>query len=209
MAVVVEEATASMVGTVEGAALVRALRSVAPFTSADKWGIDILRCIRLDADGDTLTVVATDRYVLGSYRVAYTGPTFGASVPVADAKRVADAVAAHGKANPHLQHFYALTVDGDTLTVSWAGVHLITVSLDVVSHFPAWRALIPDVVDAGHGGIVAVNPVYLARFAKVEPAEGKKGGTPMTMRLRDALKPVRIDIGDVFTGLIMPVRIAR
>lgn len=56
--------------------------------------------------------------------------------------------------------------------------------------------------EAGVAPPVAFNPEYLARFARVS----RRRGESMHVRLTTNARPMRITIGEHFTGLVMPVR---
>jgi DNA polymerase III sliding clamp (beta) subunit (PCNA family) len=186
-------------GTIMAPVLVAALAAVIPHASTDVT-LPFLRSVRFEtsADQTTLTVVATNRYTLGSYRLAWDGGPVAASIDLDDAKAL---LAYAKKASKHIP--LALTFGEEQVD---AFDFSRRVEYRYLSEaFPAWNMLIPSIdrKSVNYIGRIGFNPAYLAMFAKAADKQ-----EPMILTFGDTpTKSVRVDIGDNFTGLIMPVRI--
>lgn len=194
--------------TVNAPAGCAALRNALLYVAGDA-ARPSLDAVRLESDGTTVTIVATDSYCLSRETIGYDqGVTahdpFTASIP---AEVVKQATKAAGR-RPY--GFLTVTVGaGDAygndapVTVEVAGA---TFTGRDPGGFPEWHRLVPDWTDTADAQSVtlpAFNPKLLARLAKVEkdcPTD------PVRFRLVDALKPSIVTIGERFTALYMPVR---
>jgi DNA polymerase III sliding clamp (beta) subunit (PCNA family) len=182
-----------------------ALKGIVNFASTDDT-VPVLRHVQLIAEGETLTLVATDRYVAGTWRLAYQGEPFTATLHVDDCKRVAELVK-HKQKGDQLQA--TLTLDGLRLTVTGPFGETMTVSTGDYD-YPRILSLIPAKVEdktedkpKPEGvSMVALNPGLMAKFAKVVTRH-----EPILLSFTTARKPVRVDGGEHFTGVIMPMRI--
>lgn len=195
-----ESATIAGKGTVSPAALVAGLTAVLPHAAAKSGHILALTAIKFSAPSGSkvLTVVATDRYTLGTYRLDWDGGEVDALLNADDAK----ALLAFAKKAAKLYRI-GLTFT-DTRLEAFDFDRRTEFRLNTDSPFPAWERLIPDAV-AGTDRIdrIGFTPAYMARFAKA----GERN-TPMVLTMpASAVMAVRVDVGPDFTGLIMTVRI--
>lgn len=187
----------TQVGTLAGVDLAAALTSVLPMAGTDDT-LPILTCVHFETRDGELVLATTNRYLLGTYRLDWDGPEVEALVAGREAKEMLAFAKKAGKAP------VTLTFDGREVTVA---DFERKVSLPLHDgDFPRWRALLPEQTpDRLRFGI---NPVYMAAFAKVIPYVGDKpGALPVTMSVGMPNKPMRVEIGERFVGLIMPVRL--
>lgn len=177
----------------------RALTSVLPFAATDKT-IEQLCAVRLSVRAaGSLLVESTNRFVAGRYTVGVQSegfepaliPTKGVKTLIASLKDV-DAPAP--VTLTHSEMFLSLSVYGGSVM---AGVPTIK------DDFPKIEHLIPDVSEAIPTEYVGVDPKRLALFSKVI---GEHKNTPMRLTFFGSLKPVRVDIGERFTGIVMPIK---
>jgi hypothetical protein len=187
----VEPAKPDGVGTVLAEDLVAGLTAVLPMTADPKDALPMLASVKFETDGDELTLVSTDRYTLGTYRMAWDGGHVDATV--AEPK---DLLTFAKKAK--IEGYLTLTFSKESVEVASASAKATYRLYD--GEFPRWRMLLPT-EDPGDV-VFGVNPQMMARFAKA----GDKF-TPMRVSFRSPAKPVRVQIGEAFDGLIMPVRL--
>lgn len=186
--------------------LADALRVGSLFASTDKT-IPMLHAVRLEFDGKALTALATDRYTAGLFTVDGEGDAFNANVSVAVVKQILTSLKGAPsyapveviieEVSPFTHKITVRTFDGE-----------ITATLND-GDFPKLRALIPDAHNGdgtGNVGMVSFDPAYLAKFAKVQTGRTK---VPARFSLSAPMKPARVDIGENFVGVIMPMRIAK
>ncbi|MEO7555488.1 MAG: hypothetical protein ABIV94_02635 [Acidimicrobiales bacterium] len=169
-----------------------------------------LDAVRLESDGTTVTIVATDSYCLSRETIGYDeGVTvhepFTASIP---AHVVKQATKAAGR-KPH--GLLVITVGPADAYGNDAPVTVEVAGATFTGHdpggFPEWHRLMPDLPadtgDAVSCTLPAFNPKLLARLGKVEAGDS----APVRFRVVDALKPTVVTIGARFTALYMPVRV--
>jgi DNA polymerase-3 subunit beta len=192
--------TLRTLGSVKPVELLRALRSIKAFRMNDKT-IPMLCSIRVESDGSEITLAATDRYVLGSYRVRLDGQVAGEPFAWNLSARSTDMLTATLAQRPGS---CVLTERDKSLAVWEYGDTIGMFPIDDETDYPAWRALIPSdqTLADGEVGEIGFNPDNLAKFAKVDTGHRND---PMRMRF-NGRGSVRVDIGEVFTGLIMPMR---
>lgn len=183
-----------------GAQIAHGLDSVLPHAAKDD-ALPTLCAVQLTADGDTLTLAATDRYTLGTITVPYSGPAFTFLLDRPDAVTLAKLLKVACKI---VAESVTLTVDGDRLTV--ATFDTTVTYRQVAGEFPRWGRLIPsgepDATDT-----IAWGGANLAKFCKLtDPDTGSRTPAPLRVTLYGSHKPARVDVGR-FVGLIMPVRI--
>lgn len=198
--------------TMMAAALFTVLSDALLFTSSPAARLPMLEAVRLEFGAGQLVAAATDRFVLGVSRVAYSGRPFTMLVSGGEAKalakmartakrdedsrevRIEDAVCEPSK--------FAVTFrfsTGEAMTVR---------GIDV--EFPAWRHLLPS--DAARmGGLVGMgyHPARFARFTKARLAEQDAGAQMVvfpTTGDQGKPGPTVITIGENFIGLLMPIR---
>lgn len=191
-----------------------ALSDALLFTSAPSARLPFLEVIRLEFGGGQLVASATDRFVLGVSRVAYTGAAFDMMLASADAKTLikfaktakrdesAREVAIEATDVDKLSQAHALTFrfsTGESMTVRGQDYTPIK-----------WRQLVPA-DSARMGGIVGMGytPALLAKFSKVRPDEAGAGARMVvypSVTSDGRPGPTAIRIGENFIGLLMPVR---
>lgn len=174
--------------------LAAALTAVIPMAGVDDT-LPVLCAVKFEAADKVLTLATTDRYTVGTYRLDWDGPDVDALLALRDAKELL-AFAKKAKRIP-LQ----LTFTDDELAVSdWE--RKATYRL-MDAEFPRWRALMPTIEDDYER--FGVNPVFIGKFAAA--TDKKHADTLILSRRVGSLKPIRVDVGERFTGLIMPVRL--
>lgn len=187
---------------VPAAELARVIGNALPFASGDRT-VPVIVSVRLEADGETLTAVATDRYTLGADTVPMDSEPFAFLLSRDDAQRLHKVLKDAGSVDN-----VTLTVDGDTLTVN-TGPTVLSFTAQY-GEFPKWRSLLPAEDTVEPTDSVALNPEFLARFAKVAPDSGRKrkgvGAVPMRITFYGKRR-VLVRVGETFYGLIMPVRV--
>jgi hypothetical protein len=172
--------------------------------------LPVLGAVRLEVSGGTITAVATDRHRLHLDTAELSEGSTGETTTLLDRADVATMVK---------------TLKGDkgdvTLTITGSTVALFTrnatLTFDAVEGtFPRYRGLLPEHDDAvTMEGPTHFNPALLADFAKVTDGQRsyeRKANTRypvMRMQMSHPHKPARVEIGDTFVGLIMPVRVDR
>lgn len=183
------------IGETEARNLIAALNAVLPMTSKDEY-LPLLAQVKFETHDDQLVLIATDRFVLGSYRIPWFGGEVNTALGVDAAK---DLLAFCRKVKPDVLpvglKFAEREVEVDD------GQRRTTLLLsDEAESFVNWRAILParDHEDVTFG----LDPQKIAQFVKA----GDKG-VPMRVTLKARLKPVLIEVGESFTGLIMPVRL--
>lgn len=205
-----DEATEPFTATVLVDDFRRVLHNAVVFAGKDNKR-PVLTCVNLVFNADnTLTAIATDSYMIGLDTCDYDGTTpsprdvadhdpsdslsFMASR--SEIEQLLKAIAKLAAIAPA-----ALRIEGDTLTVAYAGG---TVELTrAIGQFPNWRQLVPS--STAPTERIAWNPQFLAKLAKVKTASGIN--EPAVFTLQGELKPTKIQVGDTFIGLLMPARI--
>lgn len=177
-----------------------AVHNAALSASSDKF-TPILRSVRVDLSEGV--VWGTDRYTLS--RATFDGPRDGASFTLSldDAKTLTKL--------PDPERITPKDVDTTAGTVEfvWTDGRTLTFPT-VMGDYPAVSGLMPgegSTPELGAGEI-GLNPTYVARIAKAK-AGVRHEKVPAHFRFYGPNKPVRVDIGDAFTFLIVPIRFAR
>lgn len=180
--------------------------------------VPVLDAVRIErTDDNTATLLATDRYRVARVRIParWTGEGTGFQIAAADVKRlIADGKARIAADRRLTTHDYLVTLEvgsDERLSVSaqhpYDGTEASFTTLVSPGDYPRVERLFPDTLPQSEG-MVALNPAFLADFAKVKdirPATAKDAkGTPMVIHPNGA-KPVLVTVGDWFTGLLMPV----
>lgn len=98
----------------------------------------------------------------------------------------------------------APSAEGTEVTLKLAGKTWVLSSID--GTFPRWRMLIPAEDATGEVSTIGLSAELLASFAKVKGDTGRNPKNTMRLRFQSALKPVVVNIGATFYGVIMPVR---
>ncbi|MFY1658548.1 hypothetical protein [Micromonospora sp. WMMD1274] len=187
--------------TVDVGDLRRALRVTLPFT--DRGGMPVMECVHLEAAHNNLVATATDRYTLGHLRILAAGdPLPSTLLNRRDARLLRRALDDQpGQHTARIRRVRKL--DGpDRLEVE---TERLTIRLEVVkgkypdvAHLFEVKADDPSGLDAPAN----LNPELMRPFAKA----AKVLNVPDVVRwtFRGTKKPVRVEIGRTFVGLIMP-----
>lgn len=174
--------------------LVTGLNAVIPHAGKD---VPPLNAVRFEACEMTLTLVASDRYTLGTYRIPWpSGPSaVGFTLELAEAKRLL------GFAKANRLDPLTFTLDGALEVAGYSSSIRVPVSDNT---YPKWRNLLDgtDVPSEDPLPMFNLNPVFMARFAKATVGKNPV----MRISVPAKVSKVRVDIGEQFTGLIMCVR---
>ena len=180
--------------------------------------VPTLAAVRIErTDDNTATLLATDRYRVARVRIParWTGEGTGFQIAAADVKRlIADGKARISADRRLTTHDYLVTLEvgsDERLSVSakhpYDGTEATFTTLVSPCDYPRVERLFPDTLPQSEG-MVALNPAFLADFAKVKdirPATAKDAKhTPIVLHPNGA-KPVLVTVGDWFTGLLMPL----
>jgi len=199
------------IGRVPGPALVVALNAVIQHASTDST-LPAINAVHFSAGGPddepgSLTLSATDRYTVGSYRLDWTGETGVHPVlpgvtpggPVDVTLTLAGAKAVLATAKQAGNWPVELTFGPARLAVD-AGPYGLNLD-GVTCSFPRWAQLIPA---SGDNGVPSVlfDPKLLGRFSK-GVAKGEYVRMSFDSRPNRA---VLVEVGDRFRGLIMTRR---
>lgn len=177
--------------------LVAGLNAVLPHAGTDET-LPILCAVNLTVRDGQLMLAATDRFTLGTYRLIEVEGDAAFDVML-HRRDVADLVAFAKKADKRMP----LTLEfGDReLTVSDLEGRKATYTL-LDGEFVRWWAVLPE-RDSGKT-VVGINPVNIARLAK---ATDPKHPEHIRMEVGLPHKPLRVEVGERFVGVIMPVRL--
>jgi hypothetical protein len=164
--------------------------------------LPIISGVKFEADGGKLTLIATDRYTVATYTIDWTE---GGDVDVFVCLDSAKALLTHakgcdrfGRERPGL----SLAFDAHTVTAGEAN-RRVALPLGGEQQFIQWQALVHGHVAGDGVERVGLNPTLLAKFAKA----AEKGEVMRLTFGTSPVKPVKVEIGDAFVGVIMPVRI--
>lgn len=193
--------------TFDATSLREALGNVEPHAE-HKGTLAALGAVRFECDGDTLTVVTTDRYVLATdtVKAAEPGQPFAMLLALDDIARLSALL----KGAPRNVTVWPVTfaLDGDTLTVTVPGFS--ATFRTVPAEFPRWRSIFDVAQEATTDdertvAHAAYDPKLLAKFAKVTE-HGRKANV-MRMHFSEPVKPALIEVGETFRAVIMPCRV--
>ncbi len=174
------------------------------FAAAVADNVPAIAVVHLEARSDHMVAVATNRYVLGATKVAYAGAVFSLDVGVDDAKVLAR-MAKTAKRDEKWREVQITVADAEVTFRFTSGEALTVRDADV--SFPTWRRLLPSSDDRmGKVAGVGVNPIMLARFAKVHNEGARMSLFPTATPDGTKTGLTVVQIGDHFTGLIMPWR---
>lgn len=188
--------------TVSAADLRQLLRVLVPF--ADRDGVTTLEAVCLEAAHNNLVGTATNRYVLGHMRILATGDELPATiVPRHAAKVIRRALAdARDETVVHLRR--VRTLHGPIMLEIDSGDAQVRIRVRTVdATYPKVLHLFEglDAVPAGLDMPINIDPALTRPFAK---AAKTLSLADVRWTFRDPAKPVQVDIGRTFTGLIMP-----
>lgn len=191
--------------TVAASELGRVLHNAALFVSKDAYR-PILAGVEVSLNGKVETT-ATDSYRLG-HDTCEVSSSKGEATVILDAAALApivkvllsramsnaEATITIGEVTDTYTHVaVTISVPGSTWTLT-----------PVEGTFPNWRQLIPTDDAKGELSGIGVSAKLIASFAKVLSDDTL--GT-LKLRFQSPLKPVVVNIGATFQGVIMPVRI--
>lgn len=171
-------------------------------------GVPILDGVHLEADGETLTVVATDRYALAVVRIACTAPAFELDLDRRDTTELV------GILRGRHRRGVDLGVDLEPEAAAEGGSSSLVVRVGELAlryrsqpgAFPWWRGLV-DTIDAKDRTpvpLVAFSARLLARLGKVTNTTGE----PVRLHPGGTGQPLDARFGDRVRVLLMPVRLA-
>jgi hypothetical protein len=198
--------------TVDGGDLSLAIRDVLPHAGAD---FPVLDVVCLETSNGVLGVTATDRYTMGQSRIGCAGHLDGPVVINADDARLV-ARLLKSLLQPPFRYTrpcsVTLAADDGRLRVSYEAQVVTGMPADLNLSFVTtggdfpknYQKLLEPAGDAELGGPIGLNPHLLARFAK--PCE--RANMVAKFAFHTETSAVRVTVGDAFTGLIMPVRLA-
>jgi hypothetical protein len=182
---------------VPGAELVAGLTAVLPHAGVDDT-LPMLAAVNFTVRDGQLMLAATDRFTLGTYRL---GEVEGeVELDVILPRRDAQDLLARAKKCKQ----FSPPLDFDTAKRELTFTDFertITYSL-LDAEFVRWWAVLPE-RDADKT-VIGINPVMLARLAKATDAK-----KPEHVRMEVGLphKPFRVEVGERFVGVVMPVRL--
>ena len=191
-------------GTLPPALLAQALTAVLPHSALEKDLLPAITGVRVDTpEPGKITLAATDRFTVGSWTMDWDGGDVDAFLPLQSAKELL----AYAKSCPKTMGAYpGLSLDfGPDLLEVFDFTRRSQLPLGSPEHFPSWRSLVPDHSNGLSDGIqyAGINPTHFAKFGKAV-----ERGIPLTLTFGGSpFKPIRVDTGEHFVGLLMPVRV--
>lgn len=194
--------------TVGAQELGRVFHNAAIFASKDQVR-PILCGVEVSVNGK-VEATATDSYRLGHDECPVLSGT-GEATMVLEAKELAAIAKELLKAYPQTEATVTTRpaiVDGGSegVEVTIAVGNRIWIIKSTFGEFPRWRMLIPAADSTGEVSTIGLSAELLASFAKVKGDTGRNPKNTMRLRFQSPLKPVVVNIGATFYGVIMPVR---
>ena len=180
------------------------------FASGDDTNLPQILSIALRVDGDRLLMYATDRYTISRFTMPCSGG-WGAPLLLRPAQFRA------------LHLFLGEAQKGEPVKLTRDGVRVLAETTHMTTALPGWPAVDPfaeewlSSVSVGQieewyaatpGPVekIGLNPSLVARYAKVSKLL-RQGYETSTWTFVAPNKPVRVDIGPDFAGLVMPIRL--
>lgn len=152
-----------ILGTVNAAALRRALRRVLPAVGRDK-ALENIKAVKLEADAHTLTLAGTDRYRLAAATLEWEPTDPQRPLDLLVPTSLADAMA-RGSGDDS-ESLTLLSGDGETL-FGFSGADSLTLGRVIGLEFPRWRPLLPE----PNGRHATISTAELGRaISQVAPA---------------------------------------
>lgn len=187
----------------------RVFHNAAIFAGKDQYR-PILCGVEVSVNGK-VEATATDSYRLGHDECPVLSGS-GEATMVLEAKELAAISKELLKAYPQVKATVTTRpaiVDGGSqgVEVTIAVGNRIWVLKSTIGEFPRWRMLIPAENATGEVSTIGLSAELLASFAKVKGDTGRNSKNTMRLRFQSALKPVVVNIGATFYGVIMPVRL--
>ncbi len=167
-------------------------------------GAALLTCIQLTVEPGQVTLAGTGRYTLGVCTIPADNQAAadGFLLKRQDAKAILGLIGRPGPGHPAVLGYHRNELTIDTLAGS------LRCSGETGS-YPDWGRLLEgtpaDLHPGPDGLVIGFNPEYLGRFAKVR----EHPSDPMKLTTRGPAKAAKVEIGERFRGLIMPVRLPR
>ncbi|WP_198344338.1 beta clamp domain-containing protein [Mycobacterium dioxanotrophicus] len=181
--------------------LVRILKEASLFASSATT-IPIINAVHLEASGQELVAVGTDRFVLGASKTELDEATggFAAALTLQQVKTIIQLAGACKQAFSKV----ALDADGKTIRVAFSSGETITLPASEIESgvHRGWLTLLKSSPDSEPSKAMVLNPQFLAKFARVS------GASRMRVHFFGHTRPIRVVIGDSFVGMVMPVRMA-
>jgi hypothetical protein len=176
---------------------------VEPFVSTDAV-FPMLNAFQVNVSGSTIKVVGTDRYAMA--RRVYDLPNLDATpvtvlMPLDEVKAMRRI---HAPAPRGIENMVDVTITADAITITSnkgniTSRHLTSSALG----FPDVDSFLPDDPKTVATEQIMWDPGFMAKFAKVK----RLRDTRMRVRFAGPARAIRIDIGDYFSGALMPVRL--
>lgn len=178
---------------------VRILKEAAIF-AASSPDIPLINAVHLEARGTSLVAIATDRFMLGASKTELDEPEGSFSVALR-LKQVRSIIQIAG-AGRQCFSSVAVTADDKQVSIAFSSGETLTMGVEVdPGQHRGWLKLLESTPGDGPAKAMAVNPQYMAKFARVQG-----GRAQMRMHFFGHARPIRVSVGDSFVGLIMPVR---
>jgi hypothetical protein len=183
------------------------LGAVVPFAGKDRYGLPLLAAVRVEARGDHLLAMATDRYRIGVKRHTGSGewsPDFAATIPLGTIRTLQQMF----KPMRGMDVDLTLTPneDGSRVAVEAVGAlsdllsALVEFSL-VSGEYPKFASVILEGFEREpEGSVFAVAPRLLADF-------GKLASPGLLIKSSGPNKPIIFSDREGFIGALMPKRL--
>ena len=186
----------------------RVIAAVLPHASEDRY-LPVINGVRVELDGDQFLAVATDRFSLAACRAPLTGwneeaeavDTTAVNLRLDDVKRL------FAFLRPQRKDVATWVLTDETLTVRLADDTALTIRTVQAEGFPDWRKLVAQIAarEPEPAARMAFTPRIVDHFHRSAKALGEIGET---WHFTSGLKPVIVQIGADFFGILMPCRIA-
>ena len=179
--------------------LARILSDAAIFASRDDT-LPMINSVHIESSGEHVIAVATDRFTMGVSKADYLdgkGDTFDFQLRLPQVRILISIAKSCREAFSHVE----IAPSGDGATFSFSSGEVVTLpGLSV--NFIDWRKIVTATDDGEATSFFGLNPQYVARFARVGGADAK-----MKVKVGSPKRPTRVQIGDQFVGLVMPVHL--
>ena len=184
--------------------LYRIVEAVLPFVEGDH--IPAINCVRLEVGGGVLAATATNRVILAHARGVARGVLPAVYLRPGNAQGLLDALRPF--LNPDLDMYLnvnvasdlTLYVDGDWLVVE-AGSVRISPRLADVDGWPDMHKVFANSVELEPvlNGPILVDPRQIRALPDM-------GSTPYRLTFAGQFAPIRVEVGDWFVALVMPIK---
>lgn len=190
--------TVTTAPTLTAAALNRIISEAALFAGKDPI-LPMINAVYLEATGDHLVAVATDRFALGASATPYEGEPFDVAIPLEYVPLLISVTA--GRRNRWMSVEVGVSPKGKRFKVTTA-VDLALSIPTVTRHdkFPNWRELLTRKREATEFTEVMLNPDKLRPFTRLKTSS-------LRIRTTSPVQPIVITARDDFIGLAMPMRL--